>query len=81
MPEEFERPATDQALDRVVAALTANNIEAVVVDSGEEARRRVLELIPEGRRSIGRNRRRLKTLAWTRSCSRQGDTTPSATAT
>ena len=48
MPEEFERPAGDESIAKVVAALTANNIEAIVVDTGEEARRRVLDLVPEG---------------------------------
>ena len=48
MLEEHERPATDKTIDKVVAALTANNIEAEVMASGEEARRRVLELVPEG---------------------------------
>lgn len=42
------RPASDESIDRVVAALTANHIEAVVVAGAEEARRRVLELVPEG---------------------------------
>jgi hypothetical protein len=48
MTEEFMRPASDESIDRVVAALTANHIEAVVVAGAEEARRRVLELVPEG---------------------------------
>jgi hypothetical protein len=48
MPDEFERPASDETIDKVVAALTANNIEAVVLPGREEARRRVLELVPEG---------------------------------
>lgn len=48
MPDEFERPASDETIDKVVAALTANNIEAVVLAGREEARRRVLELVPEG---------------------------------
>jgi LUD domain len=45
---EYERLAPDESIDKVVAALTANNIEAVVTATGEEARRRVLELVPEG---------------------------------
>jgi hypothetical protein len=40
----------DQAdrIERVAAALRSHNIEAIVVDSGAEARRVVLGLIPEG---------------------------------
>jgi len=37
-----------ERIDHVAQALRANNIEAIVVDTGAEARRRILELIPEG---------------------------------
>ncbi|MGD0862756.1 MAG: LUD domain-containing protein [Candidatus Limnocylindrales bacterium] len=42
---------TDQAVDpieRVAAALRSHNIETIVVDSGEEARTAVLDMIPAG---------------------------------
>jgi hypothetical protein len=45
---DFTRPASDATIDKVAAALTANNIEAVIVQDGAEARARVLERIPEG---------------------------------
>jgi hypothetical protein len=48
MPAEFETQASTESIDKVVASLTARNIEAVVVDTAEEARRLVLELVPEG---------------------------------
>lgn len=35
-------------IERVAETLRANNIEAVIVDSADEARRKVLEMIPEG---------------------------------
>jgi hypothetical protein len=35
-------------IQKVAAALRANNIEARVVDTGEQARQLVLELVPEG---------------------------------
>jgi hypothetical protein len=38
----------EATIQKVAAALRANNIDARVVDSGEEAKRLVLELIPEG---------------------------------
>ena len=38
----------DGRLDRVAAALRSHNIEAIVVDAADDARRRVLEMIPEG---------------------------------
>jgi hypothetical protein len=45
---DFTRPASEATIDKVAAALTANNIEAVIVQDGAEARARVLERIPEG---------------------------------
>src|SRR4051794_37254442 len=41
-------PATPDVVDRVAEAMRANGIEAIVVDSAEEARAAVLERIPEG---------------------------------
>jgi hypothetical protein len=45
---DFTRPASEATIDKVAAALTANNIEAVIVQDGAEARAKVLERIPEG---------------------------------
>jgi hypothetical protein len=45
---DFTRPASEATIDKVAAALTANNIEAVIVQDGAEARARVLERIPAG---------------------------------
>jgi RNA polymerase sigma factor (sigma-70 family) len=41
------RPS-DVRIERVARALRANNIEAIVVDTGAEARHLILELVPEG---------------------------------
>jgi hypothetical protein len=38
----------EKTLDRTVAALRANGIEAVVVENGDAARKKALEIIPEG---------------------------------
>ena len=38
----------EATIQKVAAALRANNIDARVVDTGEEAKLLVLELIPEG---------------------------------
>jgi len=40
--------AREDEIKRVEAALTANNIETIVVDNAEQARAKVLELVPEG---------------------------------
>ncbi len=39
---------SDEQIERAAAALRANNIEAVVVGSGEDAKREVLARIPDG---------------------------------
>ena len=41
-------PASEEAIQAVAAALGHNHIEAIVVDTGAEARERVLALVPEG---------------------------------
>lgn len=41
-------PARPTAIEKVRAALRANNIDVRVVDTAEDARRLVVELIPEG---------------------------------
>jgi len=46
-PDFTARPSED-AIQMVLAALRANNIDARVVDTGEDAKRMVLELIPKG---------------------------------
>jgi YkgG family uncharacterized protein len=46
--DEFGRPAPDEQVARTVAALEAHGIHAIVLESGEEARGCVLELIPAG---------------------------------
>jgi hypothetical protein len=44
----FAKAASSDEIDAVAAALERNNIEAVVVETADEARERVLAMIPEG---------------------------------
>jgi hypothetical protein len=44
----FDKPAPDRAIQEVATALRANNIDTRVVDTRDEAKRLVLELIPDG---------------------------------
>jgi hypothetical protein len=44
----FTAAATTERIDRVAEALGRNNIEAIVVGTGAEARERVLEMLPQG---------------------------------
>ncbi len=45
---DFTSPASEERIQRAAAALRANNIEAVVVDTAADAKREVLERIPDG---------------------------------
>ena len=45
---EFARLATDEQIERVAEKLEANNIHVIVAEDGEEARKLVLGLVPEG---------------------------------
>jgi len=44
----WDTVAQDSQIEKTVAALAANNIAAIVVNSSEEAKQKILELIPEG---------------------------------
>ena len=45
---KWDELADDARLERTVSALKANGMDALVVDSGEQAKGKVLEIIPEG---------------------------------
>ena len=45
---EFARLASDEQIEFVVNGLEARNIHAIVVNSGEEAKKIVLDLVPQG---------------------------------
>ena len=45
---DFTSPAPAAVVERVLEAIRANNIDARVGDTAEEARRMVLDLVPEG---------------------------------
>jgi hypothetical protein len=46
--ERFTTPASEQTLQDVATALAERNLKPLVVDTGADARRAVLEMIPEG---------------------------------
>jgi len=48
VPGIFTTPASEEALQRVAARLRERNIEAILVDNGEDARKIVQERIPRG---------------------------------
>ncbi len=45
---DYTKLANDQIIEKTINALKANGIDAEVADTSEEAKKRVLELIPEG---------------------------------
>lgn len=46
--DKWEQLADGKTIEKTVSALKTNGIEAFVVESGEEARKRVLGILPEG---------------------------------
>ncbi len=44
----FSQPATQETVDKTIAALNANGITALKVQSGAEAKEKVLQMIPQG---------------------------------
>lgn len=46
--KKWDELADEKSIERTVASLKTNGIEAMVVDSIEEARKKVLEIIPKG---------------------------------
>lgn len=48
MQKDFSKIATDEVIQKTIDALIANGMDAEVVNTGEEAKEKVLGLIPEG---------------------------------
>ncbi|MCL5113819.1 MAG: lactate utilization protein [Patescibacteria group bacterium] len=46
--QKFSKLASDQTIEKTVKALNSNNLKTEVVENGEEARKKVLELVPKG---------------------------------
>lgn len=44
---DYTKLASEESLQKTVSALKTNGIDAVVVENGEEAKKKVLEMIPE----------------------------------
>lgn len=45
---QWAKPADSKSIKKTIAALKENGIEVVVVNTGEEAKQKVLELLPKG---------------------------------
>lgn len=48
VPDIFTTPASEETLQRVAAKLMERNIEGIIVDNGDDARKLVVERLPKG---------------------------------
>lgn len=69
---EFAKLASDERLDATAAALERNGIQAVVVDSGQEARARVRELLVDGAEVFNNTSRTLESIGVAKDIERSG---------
>jgi L-lactate utilization protein LutC len=60
--EAFSRLASDERVKKTAEALTANGMEAFIVENGAEAKAKLFELIPEGAEVFTATSRTLDTL-------------------
>jgi len=58
----WAQPASDDQTERTAAALEANGMRAIVVDTGDEARHQVFELLPAGAQIMTMGSRTLETI-------------------
>ena len=70
--KEFTRLATDAQIARTAQALESNNIHTIVVDTGEEARKLVFELVPEGAEVLANISKTLEKLGITEAIDKSG---------
>lgn len=45
---KWSKPASKEIIDKTIEALKANSIEAIFVETGEEAKRKAFEILPQG---------------------------------
>lgn len=70
--KEFTRLASDEQITRAAQALEANNIHTLVVESGEEAKKLVFELLPEGAEVYANQSKTLEKLGITAEIDKSG---------
>lgn len=60
--EKYGQVATDDVIEKTVKALEANNFKVAVVENGEEAKKKVLELVPQGAKVFTMTSQTLETI-------------------
>ena len=74
--EKYGIVASRESLQKAAAALEANGMQAILVESGEAAKRKLLELIPKGARVMTMTSVTLDTLGVTREINESGNYKP-----
>ena len=69
---EWNKLADNKSIERTVAALKANGIDAFVVNDGEEAREKVLDILPKGAEVMGMSSTTLDTINLSKEISESG---------
>jgi hypothetical protein len=72
-PSIWSKPASKEALERTVASLKENNIEAIVVEDEIEAKKRILEILPKGAEVLTMTSVTLDTLSVTKEINESGN--------
>jgi L-lactate utilization protein LutC len=70
--KEFTRLATDEQIARTAQSLESNNMHAIVVESGEEARKLVFGLLPEDAEVLANQSKTLEKLGITAEIDKSG---------
>lgn len=58
----YDQPADEKSIEKALAALRRNNIDAILVETGQEAKKKVLSLIPPGAEVMNMSSITLETL-------------------
>jgi L-lactate utilization protein LutC len=69
---EFTKLATNEQIQRTAEALESNNIHTIVVDSGDQARKLVLEMLPEGVEVLANQSQTLQQIGLTEAIDKSG---------
>lgn len=76
MDNKWNQLADDQTIEKTASSLKENGFNAIVVDNGEEAKAKVLELIPEGSEIMTMTSVTLDTIGLTEELNKEGKFKP-----
>lgn len=70
--QKYGKLASDQAIEKTIKALNSNNFKTEVVENREEAKKRVLELLPKGEEVFTMTSQTLESIGVTREINESG---------